>query len=65
MNREQSSRLPIRHIGYLSLCRAEYRADNIARVDLGAERYRILGVRERLKDQAPYRICKRCIARLP
>ena len=57
--------MKIRHIGYFSLCRAEHHTDNIARIDLGAARYRRLGVRERLKNETPYRVCKRCIAKLP
>ena len=53
------TRLPIRHLGYLSLCSAQHREGNIVRIDLGAARYRRLGVREREK---PYRVCKRCLA---
>jgi hypothetical protein len=35
------------------------------RTDLGAERYRALGVKERFKNEAPYRVCAKCIAKLP
>lgn len=52
----------IKHIGYLSLCAARHHPDNILRIDLGVKRYRSLGVRERFKNEAPYRVCKRCIA---
>ncbi len=60
-----AKRFPIRHIGYLALCDAKHRMNNINRIDLGEERYRILGVKERLKDERPYRCCQRCIAKLP
>jgi hypothetical protein len=54
----------IRHIGYhISLCgRIDATGTNIVRQDLGAKRYKQLGVRERFKNEAPYRVCKRCIA---
>lgn len=55
-------RLPIRHIGYLALCSAKHTDNCIARIDLGSARYRQLGVRERFKDEKPYRVCKRCLA---
>jgi len=55
-------RLPIRHIGYLALCSAKHHDDSIHRIDLGSKRYKQLGVRERFKDEKPYRVCKRCIA---
>lgn len=55
-------RLPIRHIGYLALCSAEHHDNCIARIDLGAARYRQLGVRERFTGEKPYRVCKRCLA---
>ena len=55
-------RLPIRHIGYLALCNARNFRTNIHRIDLGSKRYRQLGVRERFKDEKPYRVCKRCLA---
>lgn len=58
-------RLPIRHIGYHALCDAKHRDDNIHRIDLGVVRYRQLGVRERFKDEKPYRVCKRCIKNVP
>ncbi len=29
---------------------------------LGLDRYKQLGVKERFKDEPPYRICKRCLA---
>lgn len=58
-------RLPIRHLGYLSLCDAKHRDNNIRRIDLGVARYRQLGVRERFKDEKPYRVCKHCIVALP
>jgi hypothetical protein len=34
------------------------------RCDLGADRYRRLGVTELLRDQKPYHVCKRCIAKV-
>lgn len=54
----------IRHIGhYRSLCGfIDKHSRNIARIDLGSKRYKQLGVRERFKDEAPYRVCKHCIA---
>ena len=54
--------MKIRHIGYLSLCDAKYRDDNIARIDLGSVRYKRLGTKELLKNEKPYRYCKRCLA---
>lgn len=56
--------MTIRHIGYLALCDAKHRLDNISRIDLGSSRYRQLGVRELLKDEKPYRVCKRCLAKV-
>lgn len=58
-------KLPIKHLGYLSLCDGKHRVDNIFRIDLGKSRYCQLGIRERFKDEKPYRVCKRCIALLP
>ena len=55
---------PIRHIGYLSLCDAKRHKDSIVRIDLGVKRYRQLGVKDRFKGEKPYRVCKRCIAKL-
>lgn len=54
--------VPIQHIGYFALCNAKHHADNVHRIDLGSQRYKQLGVRERFKNEKPYRICKRCIA---
>lgn len=52
--------LPIKHIGiFRALCDGRKRA--MLREDLGVERYRTLGVKERLEDQEPYRICPACI----
>jgi len=50
----------IRHIGSLTpLCGAK--AYSNLRDDLPARRYKQLGVRERFKNEARYRICARCI----
>lgn len=57
-------RLPIRHIGYLARCNLEHYSDSILRVDLGSKRYKRLGVRERFKDEAPYRVCGHCIRKI-
>ena len=53
----------IKHIGYLALCNGKnYEYDRlIVRRDLGVERYKLLGVKERLRNEPPYRVCKRCI----
>jgi len=56
--------LPVRHVGYLALCDGKHGIDNITSVNLGVARYKRLGVRERFKGEAPYRVCKRCIAKL-
>lgn len=65
-SRKQLQRLPVRHIGYtISLCGKwpnDTKQPRIARVDLGSDRYKRLGVKERLKSEAPYRVCERCIA---
>ncbi len=57
--------MKIRHLGSFSLCGAKHRTDNIVRIDLGRERYEQLGVKERFKNEKPYRVCKRCIRLLP
>ncbi len=62
--KRKAVRSPVRHIGYLSLCDAVHRADSFLRIDLGRKRYQQLGVSERFKDEKPYRVCKRCIAKL-
>jgi hypothetical protein len=56
--------MKIKHIGYLALCNAWHYDDCIQRIDLGAARYKRLGVRERLKDEKPYRVCKNCIRKI-
>lgn len=54
-------KIEIRHIGYVSaLCNENIFAG--LREDLGYKRYKQLGVKERFKDEEPYRICKRCLA---
>lgn len=56
--------LPIKHIGILrAIC--DRRRNAYLRTDLGADRYRQLGVKERHVGQAPYRICPACIKALP
>ena len=53
-------RKKIRHIGVIrALCNPKIPAG--LREDLGGDRYRQLGVRERFKDELPYRICVKCI----
>ncbi len=56
----------IRHIGYLALCDARNHGPmrHVHRVDLGASRYRKLGKQERFSGEAPYRVCKRCLAKI-
>lgn len=56
--------LPIRHIGIFSAICDRRRKANL-RTDLGEERYRQLGVKERHLGEAPYRICPKCIGKLP
>lgn len=51
----------IRHVGYLAICDAKHRENNIHRIDLGYAQYKQLGVRERFKNEKPYRVCKRCL----
>jgi hypothetical protein len=53
----------IKHIGYLALCNGKnYDYDRrITRIDLSAREYRDLGVRHRLRNEPPYRVCKRCL----
>jgi hypothetical protein len=61
MTDNPTEKLPIHHIGVpWAACNRRLRAD--LRDDLGAERYRQLGVKERFKDEKPYRVCARCIA---
>jgi len=53
-------KLPIVHIGnVLALCNNNLPAN--LREDLGYSRYKQLGVKERFKDQKPYRICEKCL----
>ena len=53
----------VRHIGIMrALC--DRRKHASLREDLGVERYRILGIKERFKGEAPYRICPACIKRV-
>ena len=55
--------LPLKHIGNLmAICDRRKRAN--LREDLGAERYKQLGVKERLEGETPYKVCPRCIAKL-
>lgn len=52
-----------RHIGIgRALCDGRKRAE--LREDLGPERYRLLGVKERFAGQEPYRVCAACIKRV-
>lgn len=54
---------PIHHVGTpFALCNKLLIAH--LRDDLGSKRYRQLGVKERFRDEAPYRICERCIRSL-
>jgi len=53
-------KVPIVHIGnVLAICNKNIFAN--LRKDLGYERYKQLGVKERFRDQKPYRICKNCL----
>lgn len=57
---KKKGRGKIKHIGVLwALCNPRINA--YLRDDLEPERYRQLGVKERFQNEAPYRICKRCI----
>lgn len=53
----------IKHIGnVLALCDRKKSAN--LREDLGYSRYAKLGIEERFRDQLPYRICKKCLAKI-
>ena len=55
--------LPIKHIGvFRALCDRRKRA--MLRADLGVERYKQLGVKERFEGQEKYRVCPVCIKRV-
>lgn len=59
-------RLPVQHIGYIApRCGARItdytKRQRIVRQDLPIKQYRRMGVRDRLKGEEPYRVCKRCI----
>lgn len=56
--------LPIKHIGIMQAICDRRRNANL-RSDLGADRYRQLGVKERFVGEAPYRVCPACIKALP
>lgn len=61
MTKEQKRRLPIKHIGdVLAIC--DGKTKSYLREDLGYKRYKQLGVRERFRNEPPYRICSRCLA---
>ena len=52
--------IPTKHIGIIyALC--DRRKSASLREDLGVERYKQLGVKERHVGQEPYRICPKCI----
>jgi hypothetical protein len=54
--------MEIRHIGIgRAFCDGRKRA--MLRTDLGADRYRRLGLKERFTGEAPYKICRACIKR--
>ena len=54
---------PIKHIGInRALCDGRKKAH--LREDLGVDRYKQLGVKERFKGEAPYKICPACIRRV-
>jgi hypothetical protein len=59
-----TGRVTVRHLGVMALCGRHGTKNNIDRVDLGASRYRRLGVTERFKGEPRYRVCKQCIAKL-
>jgi hypothetical protein len=63
MTREQRRKLPIQHIGnVLAICNRNVSAS--LREDLDYKRYKGFGVRERFRNEEPYRICARCLARI-
>lgn len=57
-------KVKIRHIGHpvSPACGCVAFTDTTMNPYLGLARYKQLGVRERFKGEAPYRICKRCMA---
>jgi hypothetical protein len=52
---------PIKHIGWIYAVCGNRTVHANFREDLGADRYRRLGVSERFKNERPYRICANCI----
>jgi hypothetical protein len=59
-------KIPVKHIGVTPICGAYSirNLDSIHSSDLGLDRYKILGVIERFKDEAPYRICQSCMVQV-
>ena len=59
----KNKKIEIRHIGnVVSLCNNKLSSN--LREDLGSDRYKKLGISERLHGERKYRICKRCIAKI-
>lgn len=63
MTRNAIKKLPVRHIGNISaICNKNISNSGWSlREDLGYKRYKQLGIKERFRDEAPYRICERCL----
>lgn len=65
-----NTKIKIKHIGIvIPLCGVAYNMENRyfhlgLREDLGYERYKRMGVTEIFKDEAPYRICKKCLMKI-
>ena len=51
----------IRHLGLVALCGLPA-GTNFIRADLDYARCKQLGVKERFRDEKPYRVCGRCLA---
>lgn len=65
-SRLNRKKLPVRHIGnVIALCNKNLATmPHSLRTDLGYDRYKQLGVVERFKDQAPYRVCDKCLEKV-
>lgn len=56
----------IRHIGIVyAICSNKTLVNkNSLREDLEYERYKRMGVTEKFRDEKPYRICSKCLAKI-
>lgn len=58
-------KIPVRHIGIIKpICGRKTNSHRSLREDLGLERYKMLGVKERFANESMYRICSYCLIKI-